>query len=210
MTAFDVQILGWLAAASTLATFFCHDMRRLRLLALAANAAFIGYGAAAQLPPVLMLHLALVPVNLWRLNQAFRPAPARSSAPSPAVAPGAMSARRRRPRSWRETSAIPHGEQAGASTRRRNESGRPALSRNCALKRSDGSAHDMRDAADSTPSMVVTRIACPAPASRTEPASVSIAARSAWHIARGPGVDMLTLPPFPTLRFHDRHPQETR
>jgi hypothetical protein len=210
MTAFDVQILGWLAAALTLATFVCRDMRRLRLLALAANAAFIGYGAAAQLPPVLMLHLALVPVNLWRLNQAFRPAPARSSAPSPAVFPGAMSARRRRPRSWRETSAIPHGEQAGASTRRRHESGRPASSRNCALTRSHDLAQDTRYTADSTPPMVVTWITCPAPASRTEPASASIAARSARDVARGSSVDMPTLPPFPTLRFQDRHPQETR
>jgi hypothetical protein len=127
VTAFDVQILGWLAAALTLATFVCRDMRRLRLLALAANAAFIGYGAAAQLPPVLMLHLALVPVNLWRLNQAFRPAPARSSAPSPAVFPGAMSARRRRPRSWRETSAIPRREQDGAAIRAEPASARNAV-----------------------------------------------------------------------------------
>jgi hypothetical protein len=43
MTAFDVQTLGWLAAALTPATFVCRDMR---LLALAANAALIGYGAA--------------------------------------------------------------------------------------------------------------------------------------------------------------------
>jgi len=46
MTAFDVQTLGWLAAGLKLATFVCRDMRRLRLLALAANAAFIGYGTA--------------------------------------------------------------------------------------------------------------------------------------------------------------------
>jgi fatty acid desaturase len=110
MTAFGVPILGWLAAGLTLATFVCRDMRRLRLLALAANAAFIGYGTAAQLLPVLVLHLALVPVNLWRLNQAFRPAPARSAAPGPSVSPGRTAARRRRPRSWRTTSAIPSRE----------------------------------------------------------------------------------------------------
>jgi len=66
------EALGWAAALLTLLTFFSADMRRLRLLALAANAAFIAYGTAAQLLPVLMLHLALVPVNLWRLNQSFR------------------------------------------------------------------------------------------------------------------------------------------
>ena len=35
------QALGWAAALLTLLTFFSADMRRLRLLALAANAAFI-------------------------------------------------------------------------------------------------------------------------------------------------------------------------
>ena len=64
--------LGWGAAVLTLLTFVSVDMRRLRLLALAANAAFIGYGAVAGLLPVLALHLALVPVNLWRLNQTFQ------------------------------------------------------------------------------------------------------------------------------------------
>lgn len=127
MTAFDVQILGWLAAGLTLATFVRRDMRRLRLLALAANAAFIGYGAAAQSPPVLMLHLALVPVNLWRLNQAFRAAPARSAAPAPAVFPRRTAARRRRPRSWRTTSAIPHREQDGAASRAEPASARNAV-----------------------------------------------------------------------------------
>lgn len=58
---------GWLASALTLLTFLCTDMRHLRYTALGANAAFIVYGASAQLWPVLALHLLLVPVNLWRL-----------------------------------------------------------------------------------------------------------------------------------------------
>jgi CRP/FNR family cyclic AMP-dependent transcriptional regulator len=64
--------LGWTAALLTLTTFACADMRRLRLLALAANAAFIAYGITAGLLPVLALHLVLVPVNLWRLHQTPR------------------------------------------------------------------------------------------------------------------------------------------
>jgi len=111
MTAFDLQILVWLAAGLTLATVFCHDMRRLRLLALAANAAFIGYGAA-----VLLLHLALVPVNLWRLNQAFRVVPVRPAAPALAVSPSRTAARRRRPRSWRAASASLRREQDGVAS----------------------------------------------------------------------------------------------
>ncbi len=71
-TAALADALGWGAAVLTLLTFVSGEMRRLRLLALAANAAFIGYGALAGLLPVLALHLALVPVNLWRLNQTFR------------------------------------------------------------------------------------------------------------------------------------------
>jgi len=74
------EALGWAAALLTLLTFFSADMRRLRLLALAGNAAFIAYGSMAQLLPVLVLHLALVPVNLWRLNQAFQRKPSSPSA----------------------------------------------------------------------------------------------------------------------------------
>jgi hypothetical protein len=74
------DVLGWAAALLTLMTFVCRDMRRLRLLALAANAAFIAYGALAHLLPVLALHLALVPVNLWRLNQTMRPVRRRDDA----------------------------------------------------------------------------------------------------------------------------------
>jgi hypothetical protein len=58
--------LGWLAAALMLATFSCKDTRRMRPLAVACNLAFIGYGAAASLAPVLALHLLLLPLNLWR------------------------------------------------------------------------------------------------------------------------------------------------
>lgn len=63
------DLMGWVAAAVTLMTFACQDMRCLRWLAVCANVAFIAYGAGADLMPVLALHLALVPVNLWRLWQ---------------------------------------------------------------------------------------------------------------------------------------------
>ncbi len=79
------EALGWAAALLTMLTFISADMRRLRLLALVANAAFITYGSMAHLPPVMALHLALVPVNLWRLKQAFQagaPTPSTQSAPA--------------------------------------------------------------------------------------------------------------------------------
>lgn len=89
--------LGWLAAGLTLLSFTCRDMRRLRLLALAANAAFIVYGATAGLLPVMALHLALVPVNLWRLSQTMRAQPTGARPALAAAAPVA----RRQPRGWR-------------------------------------------------------------------------------------------------------------
>jgi len=103
--AFPAETLGWVAAGLTLAAFICRDMRRLRLLALAANAAFIAYGALAQLLPVLMLHLLLVPVNLWRLNQAFGGKQPRALPLREAFGPGTP-LRRRRPRSWRASSRV--------------------------------------------------------------------------------------------------------
>jgi len=84
--------------------------RRLRLLALAGNAAFIAYGSMAQLLPVLVLHLALVPVNLWRLNQAFQRKPA---APH-AKATHAQTAARRRS-GWTPT---PRGARVSRRVRR--------------------------------------------------------------------------------------------
>ncbi len=67
-----VDTLGWIAAALMVATFSCRDARRLRPLAVATNLAFVGYGLMAHLPPVLTLHLLLLPINLWRCAQAYR------------------------------------------------------------------------------------------------------------------------------------------
>ena len=65
------DLAGWSAAGLTLLTFVCSDMRHLRLLAICANVAFITYGAMAGLVPVLVLHLTLAPINVWRLVQQF-------------------------------------------------------------------------------------------------------------------------------------------
>jgi hypothetical protein len=67
-----VELLGWVAAALTVACFASGDMLRLRVLALGANVAFACYGWHAGLMPVLALHLALAPVNAWRLAQQLR------------------------------------------------------------------------------------------------------------------------------------------
>ena len=62
-----IEPIGYLASALVLATFCMRDMVALRCLAIASNLAFIAYGAMADLGPVLLLHLLLLPVNALRL-----------------------------------------------------------------------------------------------------------------------------------------------
>jgi hypothetical protein len=62
-----VEAIGYLASALVLATFCMRDMVALRCMAIASNLAFIAYGALADLGPVLVLHLLLLPVNVLRL-----------------------------------------------------------------------------------------------------------------------------------------------
>jgi hypothetical protein len=61
------DLIGYLASALVLATFCMRDMVALRWMAITSNLAFIAYGALADLGPVLVLHLLLLPVNLLRL-----------------------------------------------------------------------------------------------------------------------------------------------
>ena len=60
-------IIGYIASGLVLTTFWASDLRRLRILAILSNIAFISYGALVWLPPVLSLHLLLLPLNAVRL-----------------------------------------------------------------------------------------------------------------------------------------------
>ena len=62
--------IGYLAAALVVATFYMRSMIALRAFGILGNIAFIVYGAQAGLPPVLLLHLVLLPLNLVRLAEA--------------------------------------------------------------------------------------------------------------------------------------------
>ncbi len=64
-----VDINGYAASAAVLATFCMSTMIPLRILALASNVLFMSYGYLGHLPPVLILHAILFPVNLVRLLQ---------------------------------------------------------------------------------------------------------------------------------------------
>ena len=63
-----IDVLGYAASGLTLATFAQRSMVPMRILALAANVCFIGYGAMGVYLPVLILHLVLLPINLFRLR----------------------------------------------------------------------------------------------------------------------------------------------
>jgi hypothetical protein len=52
-----------------LLTFITKDMRQLRFVGILSNVSFIGYGALAWLPPILFLHLLLLPLNIVRLME---------------------------------------------------------------------------------------------------------------------------------------------
>lgn len=64
-----IDALGYAAAISTLATFWMKTMIPLRVVGIAANFLFIGYGYIGTLYPVFLLHVLLLPLNVVRLHQ---------------------------------------------------------------------------------------------------------------------------------------------
>ena len=86
-----IDAIGFAAAGLVLATFCMRSMRALRWVAIASNLAFIAYGYLGHLAPVLLLHVLLLPVNVYRVRQLYRPsdAPALGSRSTPTTGPGA-------------------------------------------------------------------------------------------------------------------------
>jgi CRP/FNR family transcriptional regulator, cyclic AMP receptor protein len=68
----STDLIGYLASLLVLMTFCMQGMVALRLLAIASNLAFIGYGLLADIQPVLFLHVLLLPTNVYRLAQMLR------------------------------------------------------------------------------------------------------------------------------------------
>ena len=87
MNACWTEFLGYAAAGGVLATFSVRSMTALRSMAIASNLLFIAYAALAGLPPVLLLHALLLPLNLLRLCQVLRASssPERPQRPSACV-----------------------------------------------------------------------------------------------------------------------------
>ena len=65
------EIIGYLASALVFATFYMKTITPLRAVAVASNVAFISYGYLGGMTPILILHAALLPLNLWRLQQSL-------------------------------------------------------------------------------------------------------------------------------------------
>jgi hypothetical protein len=64
-----VDMIGYAASGTVLAAFCMTSMFHLRQLAIASNLLFICFGALAHVYPVLLLHMALLPVNFVHLLQ---------------------------------------------------------------------------------------------------------------------------------------------
>jgi hypothetical protein len=67
-----VDVIGYAASVTVLATFCMTTMFHLRLLAIGSNILFICFGALAHIHPVLLLHIILLPINLAHLIQIRR------------------------------------------------------------------------------------------------------------------------------------------
>jgi CRP/FNR family cyclic AMP-dependent transcriptional regulator len=68
----DSSTIGFIASALVLAAFGMKDMVNLRIVAICSNVAFIAYALVLNLPPILILHAILLPLNGWRLAQELR------------------------------------------------------------------------------------------------------------------------------------------
>ena len=67
------EAMGYAAGSLVLAAFSARSITTLRALAIASNLLFIAYAWSAALPPVLILHALLLPLNVLRLWEALPP-----------------------------------------------------------------------------------------------------------------------------------------
>ena len=61
------DLFGYVASILVFGTFYMKRMMPLRVTAIASNLAFISYAWAYGLTPILLLHGALLPLNIIRL-----------------------------------------------------------------------------------------------------------------------------------------------
>ena len=66
------EAVGYLASGLVFVTFCMRTMVPLRIVAISSNIAFIVYGTVDGLYPILVLHLVLLPMNIWRMIEMLR------------------------------------------------------------------------------------------------------------------------------------------
>jgi hypothetical protein len=91
----SIDILGIAGAMLVFASFWMKSTVRLRLVAIASNVVFIAYALVAWLPPILVLHCALLPLNAVRLWDLFAARRRERTAPAAKVSrrPGGFAMR---------------------------------------------------------------------------------------------------------------------
>ena len=62
-----LEILGYLGGLLVFSTFYLKTMIRLRLVAIASNVVYVAYALMGHMVPILVLHIMLLPLNIWRL-----------------------------------------------------------------------------------------------------------------------------------------------
>jgi hypothetical protein len=61
------NVLGYAASCAVLASFLMRTMVPLRLVAILSNILFLAFGYLQNIHPVFLLHMTLLPINVWRL-----------------------------------------------------------------------------------------------------------------------------------------------
>lgn len=67
-----LEILGYLGGLLVFSTFYLKTMIRLRIVAIASNFVYVAYALMGHMVPILVLHLLLLPLNIWRLVEVKR------------------------------------------------------------------------------------------------------------------------------------------
>jgi hypothetical protein len=77
--AMEMQLIAWIAAGLVFTSFFMKTIVPLRAVAIVSNVVFIGYGLIGlrygifdKVLPILVLHTALLPLNIQRLREVKR------------------------------------------------------------------------------------------------------------------------------------------
>ena len=63
------ELVGYIASIFVACSFYMKTIMPLRILSLCSNVTFIIYGLFGGLPPVFVLHVFLLPLNICRLYQ---------------------------------------------------------------------------------------------------------------------------------------------